>query len=373
MSKPEDIQPVDLPDEPLIRADTDSEPDLPAEHEPLPMSPTDGTQAPIGAPGSGPLQFARNNTFNTGPGARPMRRQEGPRRLKNGIRLRRREGIDQLLWPADAWATLLLHDIAEAARNEGLEYARAGQTASLQITPAGIEGSVQGRLPRPYVVTITADSLGALDWDRVIAIMAREAVYSAKLLAGEMPPLVEQPFASLGKQLVPTEPNSLKRTCTCDLPYPCKHIACIAALVIERLAGDPLLCFTLRGLDGQRLLERLQEARAIATRGLARAHSTPPAAEAAPEALPLERCLENFWRPGRQIDVMPSETEPFAPHALLRRLGQSPLQGKFPLVGLLASIYDSIAEDGRKLRDAGLHRAEATDAMDALEDEKNDS
>ena len=48
---------------------------------------------------------------------------------------------------------------------------------------------------------------------------------------------------------------------------------------------------------------------------------------------------------------MPSETEPFAPHALLRRLGQSPLQGKFPLVGLLASIYDSMAARGRELRD----------------------
>jgi len=48
---------------------------------------------------------------------------------------------------------------------------------------------------------------------------------------------------------------------------------------------------------------------------------------------------------------MPSETEPFAPHALLRRRGPTPLQGKFPLVGLLASIYDSIAEHGRKLRD----------------------
>jgi hypothetical protein len=48
---------------------------------------------------------------------------------------------------------------------------------------------------------------------------------------------------------------------------------------------------------------------------------------------------------------MPAETEPFAAHALLRRLGQSPLQGKFPLVGLLASIYDSMAARGRELRE----------------------
>ncbi len=320
-------------------------------------APKQDPAAPQGTPQPAASQFARNSTFNAGPG-RPMRRQEGPRRLKNGIRLRRREGIDMLAWPADAWSVLLMHGIEDAVKNEGLDYARAGQTAALQITPAGVEATVQGRQSRPYTVRIAPEVLAPADWDRVVAIMAREAVYSAKLLAGEMPPLVEQPFVSLGKHLVPVDAATVKRTCTCELPMPCKHVACVAALLIERLAGDPLLAFTLRGLDGQRLLERLQEARAIATRGVARAHSTPPAVDLAPEALPLERCLDSFWRPGRQLDEIPSETEPFAPHALLRRLGPSPLQGKFPLVGLLASIYDSIADNGRKLR-------EETDGPDA--------
>ncbi len=311
------------------------------------MSTPEETQSGAPRPTS---QFARNSNFNTGPG-RPMRRPDTPRRLKNGIRLRRREGIEMLSWPADAWSALLLAGIDAAVQTEALDYARAGQTASLQITPAGVEATVQGRQPRPYTVRIAAEALSPADWDRVVAIMAREAVYSAKLLAGEMPPLVEQPFHSLGKHLVPVDAATLKRTCTCDLPAPCKHVACVAALLIERLAGDPLLAFTLRGLDGQRLLERLQEARAIATRGVARAHSTPPTVDAAPEALPLERCLDSFWRPGRQVQEMPSESEPFAPHALLRRLGPTPLQGKFPLVGLLASIYDTLAEHGRRLRD----------------------
>jgi uncharacterized Zn finger protein len=306
---------------------------------------------PATNPAATPSPFARNTSFNSGPGVRPMRRPDTPRRLKNGIRLRRREGVELLAWPADAWSTLLLAGVEDTVKTEALDYARAGQTATLQITSSGIEATVQGRASRPYTVRFEPETLSTLDWDRVVAIMAREAVYSAKLLAGEMPPLVEQPFASLGKQLIPTDPALVKRSCTCELPSPCKHIGCVAALALERLAGDPLLAFTLRGLDGQRLLERLQEARAIATRGLARAHSTPPVVEGAPEPAPLDRSLENFWRPGRQIDEMPPETEPFAPHALLRRLGQSPLQGKFPLVGLLASIYDSMAARGRELRE----------------------
>ena len=313
------------------------------------------SEAAPAAASAAPNPFARNSTFNStfnsGPGVRQMRRPDTPRRLKNGIRLRRREGIDLLSWPADGWCAILLDGVVDAVKTEALDYARAGQVASLQITPAGIEAVVQGRASRPYSVRIAPVVISAADWDRVVAIMAREAVYSAKLLAGEMPPLVEQPFVSLGQQLVPTDPSTVTRTCTCDLPKPCKHIGCVGTLVTERLSADPLLAFTLRGLDVQRLLERLQEARAIATRGIARAHSTPPAVERVPEAQPLERCLDSFWRPGRQIDGLADETEPFAPHALLRRLGQSPLQGKFPLVGLLASIYDSVAARGRELKD----------------------
>jgi uncharacterized Zn finger protein len=323
--------------------------------------------APEGA-GAQPQQLPlRTGALSSQAPLRPMRRQDTPRRLKNGIRFRRREGLEALPWPAEPWSALLFAGVSDAVKEEGLDYARAGQTAMLQITPAGVEATVQGRAPRPYSVRIAAETLSPADWERVVAIMAREAVYSAKLLAGEMPPLVEQPFAAIGRNLVPAGAASLERTCTCGLPAPCKHVACVGALLVERIAGDPLLAFTLRGLDGQRLLERLQEARAIATRGVARAHSTPPAAEAAPEAAPLDRCLEQFWRPGRQIDEMPSQAEPFAPHALLRRLGQSPLQGKFPLVGLLASIYDSLAEDGRRLREASSNGDAAGDG--AREDE----
>ncbi|MFM1821920.1 MAG: hypothetical protein RI967_186 [Planctomycetota bacterium] len=325
--------------------------------------PVDPAAVPATPAQGSPFARGSNSSFNSpsGPGMRPMRRNDGPRRLKNGIRFRRREGLEALVWPAEAWNALVFAGIEQGVKDEGLDYARAGQTAMLQITATGVEASVQGRQPRPYTVRIEAETLSASDWDKVVTIMAREAVYSAKLLAGEMPPLVEQPFQSLGRSLVPADASAIARTCTCDLPNPCKHVACVAALVAERIAGDPLLAFTLRGLDGQKLLERLQEARAIATRGVARAHSNPPCVDAVPEPVPLEKSVGSFWRPGRQLDEAPSETEGFVAHALLKRLGQPPLAGKFPMVGLLASIYDSIAAEARALRDA----ADARDARHA--------
>ena len=290
------------------------------------------------------------------PNFRAQRRQEGPRRLKHGIRFRRKENLDALPWPAAPWTTLLCESAPQGLLDEALDYARQGQTASLIITAHGVEAAVQGREPRAYQVRIDADVFSGSDWERVVQIMAREALYSAKLLAGEMPPQVEAPFQSLGLTLVPTSMKEVRCTCNCGQCTPtasCKHVVCVAALLAERLAGDPLLAFTLRGLDGQKLLERLQEARAIATRGIARAHSMPPIADSGTHAPPIDACLAHFWRPLGECtpDSTESLPEPFAAHALLKRLGQSPLGGKFPLVGLLASIYESIALEGQKLRD----------------------
>jgi hypothetical protein len=70
------------------------------------------------------------------------------------------------------------------------------------------------------------------------------------------------------------------------------------------------------------------------------------------EPPPLELCLDDFWRSGPRLAELEAKPPPqHVPHALLRRLGPSPMNGKFPMVGLLASIYDTIAESARKLRE----------------------
>jgi uncharacterized Zn finger protein len=331
-----------------------------------------------------------------GGGMRQPRRIEGPRRIKNGLRLRRKEGVDNLPWPASAWLARLDAHLDPSLRAEALDYARAGQAASLAITPGLLEAVVQGRAARPYRVRVEVATLSPSEWERIVSIMAAEAIWSAKLLSGELPIGVEALFRSLDRTLVPEKDAELRASCTCtqfsdlasgsapDGPTPvCKHVAAAWALLMERIDIDPLLSFTLRGLDGQRLLERLQEARAIATRGVTKAHSTPPIAEATPALPAVERCLQDFWRPGRRlIELDELHPEEHVRHALLRRLGPSPFQAsanraahiqaspakgmpaaplppsnpnnptsKFPLVGLLASIYDSIADASKKLRD----------------------
>ena len=331
-------------------------------------------------------------------------RRDGPRRLKAGIRLRRKEGHENLRWPALPWFAAIVGEGAsrpEASLVEGLDYARAGQVGAFTIEPGKVVASVQGRAPRPYETIVSVLPLSPAEWDRVVATMAGEALWSAKLLTGELPMSVESVFLGVGRPLLPAAAEvSLRCSCGDRAAHPevaCKHLVAVACLLAERIELDPLLCFTLRGLDGQRLLERLQEARTIATRGASTAHSDPSISEAVPAPPPLERCLRDFWRPGQRLDELAAlDSEERVPHALLRRLGPTPFQAglrpsidvgprhgrtvptvspeapppvsRFPLVGLLASIYDSVAAAASDLRDGGPVEARTDQASDGHED-----
>jgi hypothetical protein len=67
---------------------------------------------------------------------------------------------------------------------------------------------------------------------------------------------------------------------------------------------------------------------------------------------PLASCIEEFWRAGPELAELEHRPPPqHAPHALLRRLGPSPLNGRFPLAGLLASVYDTVSEAAKRMRE----------------------
>ena len=125
---------------------------------------------------------------------------------------------------------------------------------------------------------------------------------------------------------------------------------------------DPFLIFTLRGLPREELLERLRQRRAVvgAGDGTVPVYSPVVPGVSDVEARPLEECIEHFWEMGPEIervDMPVARTE--VSHPLLRRLGPSPFgagQGKFPLVGLLATCYEVISEAVIKA-DAGEPRA----------------
>jgi uncharacterized Zn finger protein len=281
---------------------------------------------------------------NEGFSIRPSQKKlEQPRRVRHGIRFRRKLGLEGLPWHAAAFVNSVEAGIRPDAKVLGMEYALAGQVANYQVSPGVVEAAVQGRGIKPYQVRITVRPLSREEWDKVIERMAGEAVFAARLLTGEVPESIEACFAAIGRHLAPTADDGVHTQCDCGLDQPCKHVAAAAYLMAERIEVDPVVLFALRGLDGELLLERLQEQRTLQTSGVSQAHAAAITEEDTGGLPPLEQCVADFWRPGAALEEAESAAMPdHVPHALLRRMGPSPMGGKFPMVGLLASIYDSI-------------------------------
>ncbi len=286
------------------------------------------------------------------PRARPEqgfqpRRAEHPRRVHHGIRLRRKAGMEGLPWWAQAWLKGMETGFAEAVRIEGLQYAQSGQVVTMEIVPGVARMKVQGRATRPYECSMMFHPWTSEQWTAVVAAMSQEAIHSARLLTGELPQGAERLVSGLGLRLFPAGLKAADPIveCACKEAKPCKHVHAAACVLAERIEVDPLVLFTLRGLTGERLLERIQEHRALTSRGVQSAHNPPPVAQHPPELPPITELVHDFWRPGRALAELDEAAAPqHIPHALLRRLGPSSLGGRFRLVGLLASAYDTIRQ-----------------------------
>lgn len=285
--------------------------------------------------------------------AMAQRRNEMPRKVRHGIKLQSKLPLALQSSVAQRWLRLLESRTAPAQFVVALEYARAGQTISMDVQPGAVAAMVQGVSPRPHAPRIDFRTLSESQWGALIGRMAGEALYVARLLANELPPAVDDMFTSVGAPLLQSETESVDFSCDCGEPHVCVHAATAGILLAERLDAEPLIVFTLLGMSADKVLDRIRHARQTHDRagGSASSQSLVPQDHPLP---PLETCLDEYWHrspavPASALDQAP----PHSPHALLRRLGPSPLQGKFPMVGLLASIFDTVSQAARSLRDDG--------------------
>lgn len=272
-----------------------------------------------------------------------------PRRVRGGVRLIAREWPLRVGWVGSAWLDAVTSVASEEALREGFEYARSGQARGLEFEPGKIVSAVQGRSLRAYRVAIEAPVFSEDQWERIVAAMSDQAIYGAKMLAGEMPESIPELFTSLGLQLLP---SAAELRCGCSAPNEtpwCKHACCVAILVAEALEKRPFEIFSLRGMIPHQLFERLRDQRAEANATTPGGVMSPVSAGGAVERMPsrpLEACTDDFWAAGSALaDIETPLRRPDVSHALLRRLGPSPFtDARFPLVGLLATCYDTISQ-----------------------------
>jgi uncharacterized Zn finger protein len=212
----------------------------------------------------------------------------------------------------------------------GRRYARQGQVLSLVEEKGKVAAKVQGSRKTPYKVTIALQPLAEQDWEKVLAVLAERPLFVAQLLAGEMPPNIEEAFKAAKLDLFPGR-HELTQSCSCpDYADVCKHLAAVHYILAERFDEDPFLLFRLRGKGQEAVMTVLGAATAA------------PTAEYA-AAPPLAASMDKFWQLGSELTQFSLRVAaPDVAYPVLERLGEPDFvpDGR----RWLAQVYDVVTE-----------------------------
>jgi uncharacterized Zn finger protein len=276
-----------------------------------------------------------------------------PIRVDGGIKARSKRGAIGEQWWSRRFIGVLESYGMSGRLARGRSYARAGQVLDFELSQGKVTARVQGSRVRPYQVRIGVLPLTTAQWRRVMKQLASQALFRAKLLAGEMPHEIEEVFSECGTPLFPRSAADLDMHCSCpDWGVPCKHLAAVCYVLAEEFDRDPFAMLAWRGKGRDELLTALRQIQGAAPgsagSGQAGADPTPPAALDVPHR-PLAECLDGFWSPGlsparlRALAAAPGST---APDLLLRMFPPPPVQvrGK-DLADVLAPAYQRLAAD----------------------------
>ncbi|MGL5942439.1 MAG: SWIM zinc finger family protein [Waterburya sp.] len=170
--------------------------------------------------------------------------------------------VEKQEWWVERWLDLLSSYRFKKRLERGRSYAREGNVLSIDFSESKAKATVQGSEAEPYKVSLSLDSFSDEDWDYVIAQMSEKAIFSAQLLAGEMPETIEAVFTASGLSLFPFTLNEVRSRCSCpDKANPCKHIAAVYYQLGDRFSEDPFIIFQLRGRTKNQIIARLRQIR----------------------------------------------------------------------------------------------------------------
>lgn len=274
-----------------------------------------------------------------------------PISVKNGLKARSQRGKIGETWWSSKWVAFLESFDMGARLGRGKSYARRGQVMGMDVQSGVVKAKVQGSRPKPYAVTIRLTSLSAAEWDKVIDAMASQALFAAKLLAGEMPQNIEEAFKAAHVSLFPTGRKDLDSDCSCpDWANPCKHVAAVFFLLAEEFDRDPFMIFKLRGKDKDSLVQALRERRLADTLPQAAVSEAkiPVQVKEAPAAKTGPR---DFWAVGPEIASFRVKiAPPEVPLATLKRLGKPAFwKGNADIMDVLGKVYEAASHEAMRL------------------------
>ncbi|MDX2212879.1 MAG: SWIM zinc finger family protein [Oculatellaceae cyanobacterium bins.114] len=211
-------------------------------------------------------------------------------------------------WWAQRWIDVLesfgWRRRLERARN----YARQGNVLNIDFKGSKVSALVQGTAPEPYKVALSLDPFADEQWQYVIEAMAERAIFSAKLLAGEMPQNIEEVFTSNGLSLFPFTKFDIHSKCSCPDPAnPCKHIGAVYYVLGDRFSEDPFVLFQLRGRTKDQIINALRQFRSTSTDATETMRGSSPDGVISEEAPPSTQThpsinLDHFWEYDAQLE-----------------------------------------------------------------------
>ena len=182
-----------------------------------------------------------------------------PIQVEGGIKARSKRGAIGEQWWSRRFVEVLESFGMSGRLARGRNYARRGQVLEFELGHGVVRARVQGSRPVPYQVRIGVLPLTTAQWRRVIEALRGQALFRAKLLAGDMPHEIERVFADCGTPLFPRSARDLDLFCSCpDWGVPCKHLAAVCYVLAERFDDDPFGMLAWRGRDRADLLAALR-------------------------------------------------------------------------------------------------------------------
>lgn len=251
-------------------------------------------------------------------------------------------------WWSQQWLDILnkyrFKKRLERARN----YARQGNVLSIEFKDQQVKAEVQGTQPEPYQVSLGLETFNDEEWHYVIETLSQKALFSAKLLAGEMPHNIEEVFARNGLRLFPFALEEVHSRCSCpDKANPCKHIGAVYYMLGDRFSEDPFVLFQLRGRTKAQILSELRQLR---TQGQAEtilsedskteamSHTSQPAIE-----------IQAFWNYQEQLESsLVVITPPPSQETVLDILGMIPISSSMmtqeTVRQYLETVYKNVSQ-----------------------------
>jgi uncharacterized Zn finger protein len=263
--------------------------------------------------------------------------------VEDGIKARSKRGAFASSWWAQQWISALERLVDSGRLGRGRTYARKGQVISVDEKKDGVLAKVQGSRRKAYKVTINITSLTDAQWEEAIDTLAEQAIFTAQLLAGEMPQDIEEAFEEAGASLFPKKRGDLYTECSCpDYANPCKHIAAAHYILGERFDEDPFLIFRLRGRTQDEVMSALRERRA--------GEDDFAEEEVDEEIIPLDESVSTFFQLGAPLDTFSVRIQnPAIKTPLLKRLGDASFVPKPGIEALLENAYSRISEKAVEL------------------------